>query len=154
MKPESPTLMPRITFTTSLPTAIEGQPPPCTKSSYVALVGAKVLVSCRKPPTAMRVIKGSQVRLVCDVRPAIASSARSEAIRLLHAACVRIAALAAQGNRLCRHQDERMSLRVPERRRRGFKPSLQLHAHGTEIGKIPAAAGGGVEEGAGIGLLG
>src|SRR5215468_12289593 len=114
MKPASPTLMSRITLSTSLPTAIEGQPPPCTKSSYVALVGAKVLVSCRKPPTAMRVIKGSQVRLVCDVRPAIASSARSEAIRLLHAACVRIAARAVQGNRLCRNQDMQMSLHIPE----------------------------------------
>ena len=56
-KPARPTLMPRITRSTSEPCVIAGQPPPCTKESYVALVGAKVLVSCRKQPTAIRVIQ-------------------------------------------------------------------------------------------------
>ncbi|MFK4726453.1 hypothetical protein ABIE89_007553 [Bradyrhizobium niftali] len=58
-KPARPTLMRRITFSTSAPCVIAGQPPPCWKSANVAFVGAKVLVSCKKPPTAIRVINSS-----------------------------------------------------------------------------------------------
>ena len=53
-KPAAPTLTLRTLSKTASPWLKAGQPPPLSKASRPALLGAKVFVSWRKPPKAMR----------------------------------------------------------------------------------------------------
>ena len=53
-KPDAPTFTFATPAKTFSPRDRVGQPPPCRKASNPARLGAKVFVSCRKPPKAMR----------------------------------------------------------------------------------------------------
>lgn len=115
---------------------MEGQPPPCTKSSYVAFVGAKVLVSCRKPPTAIRAIKFLGQLFA---RVTLASSSRE-------AQATKQSAFACRADRVL------LASNVI-----GTPAGLWHRGNGprdrSEIREIPLASRCGFEELAGIGLL-
>ena len=80
-KPARPTLTPRVFAITASLRHSPGQPPPSSKAWMPALLGAKVLVSCRKPPTPMRSGRPrSPPRL-----PAVTAHSRRQAHRRLGA---------------------------------------------------------------------
>src|SRR5690348_12549536 len=88
MKPAIGTLRPAERSKISSPRASGGQLRPRTKSSNVALLGAKVLVSCWKPPMAIFIERLAQIeRAQCNSAP-VRSARPSNRLR----GCDRLAA--------------------------------------------------------------